>query len=150
MTRKKVVFEIETGETRLYKISPQEKEQLEAFLQDTPLEFYLLRELLSLRTRIDKEFAPQWVQKYEYNLDTAQTNKLIDQFPTQPRYIYVHTCSGTVTLKFDSQNNENWTLAAKDHFRIPFDAIYLSWTAEATKKLILYISNQEILRTTLV
>ena len=149
MIRKKVTFEIEGGEIRLYKISSQEKVELEAFLQDCPIEVYILKELLALRERIDKEFSPQWTHKYEYNLDTAQTNKLIDQFPTPPKYLYVKEATGTVTLNFNSQNEPSWTLTVKDQFRMPFEAIYLTWTAQATKKLIFYVSNQEIKRSTL-
>lgn len=149
MERKKVCFEVEGGEIRLYQISEEEKKELKGFLQQAPLEFYLLRELLSLRSRIDRQFPDQWIHKYEYPLDTARNHHLIDQFPTQPKYLYVHTCSGTVTLKFDSQNEPSWTLTAKDQFRMPFDQLYLSWTAQATKKLIFYCSNREILMSTL-
>lgn len=149
MVRKKVVFEVEAGDLRLYKISPEEKAELEAFLQDCPLEFYLLRELLSLRERIDQEFSPQWVQKYEFLLDTAQTHKLIDQFPTPPKYLYVKEASGTVLCQFDSQNEPSWSLSTKDEFKMPFQAVYLSWTAQVDKSLTIYVSNREILRTTL-
>lgn len=150
MKRKKVVFEVEAGDLFLYEISEQEKKELESFLQQTPLEFYLLRELLALRERIDREFAPQWTHRYEFNLDSAKTNFLIDQWDSPfPKYLYIHSCSGVVNLKFDSQNNENWLLSAKDLFEMVFSQIYLTWTAQATKKLIFYVSNRRILRSTL-
>ena len=149
MIRKKVTFEIEGGEIRLYKISPQEKEELESFLQDCPIEVYILKELLSLRERIDREFASQWVHKYEYNLDIAKTNHLIDQFPTPPKYLYVKSNTGTVTARFDSQNEPSWSLTTKDHFRMPFTSLYLSWAAQSGKEIVIYLSNREILRSTL-
>lgn len=149
MIRKKVCFEIEGGNVFLHKISDEEKTELESFLQETPLEFYLLRELLRLRSRFDEEFCPQWIQKYEFLLDTAKSNHLIDQFPTKPRYLYVKEATGTVLARFDSQNEPSWTLAAKDQFRMPFDQLYLTFAAQADKCLIFYVSNREILRTTL-
>lgn len=150
MTRRKVVFEVEAGDLFLYEISEQEKKELESFLQQTPLEFYLLRELLSLRERMDREFANQWIQKYEYRLDTAKTNFLIDEFPSKgAKHVYIHTASGTVTLNFDSVNEPCWTLTAKDFYQIPFDRLYLSWTAQPNQTLIFYVSNQKIKVTTL-
>lgn len=150
MERSKVTFEIEGRDISLFKISPDEKKELESFLQDCPLEFYLLRELLALRSRIDQEFAPQWTHRYEFNLDSAKTNFLIDQWDSPlPKYLYIHSCSGVVNLKFDSQNNENWLLSAKDLFEMVFSQIYLTWTAQADKCLIFYVSNREIKRTTL-
>lgn len=98
---------------------------------------------------LEKAFEPQWVQEYQFNLDTAATDKLIDVFPTKPNYIYIQTCSGTVTMKFNSQNEPPWTLAAKDQFRMPFEQLYLTWTTQGTKRLTLYISNKEIKKTTL-
>jgi len=98
---------------------------------------------------LEKAFEPQWLQCYEKNLDTAVTDLLIEGFPTKPKYLYVQTCSGTVTMKFNSQNSPSWTLAAKDLFCFPFEQLYLSWTAQSGLRLTFYISNREIKKTTL-
>jgi len=119
----------------------------EALIYHKP--FDIVEDIHRILEILEDEHRSQWVQKYEFLLDTAKTNLLIDQFPTQPKYIYVHTCSGTVTLNFNSQNEPSWTLTVKDQFRIPFEAIYLTWTAQATKELVFYVSNQEIKHSTL-
>lgn len=107
------------------------------------------KSIANIEQILEKVFAPQWVQEYQFNLDTAATNKLIDVFPTKPKYLYVQTCTGTVTLKFNSQNSPGWTLAAKDLFEFPFEQLYLTWTAQAGKGLTFHVSNREIKRTTL-
>lgn len=149
MIRKKVTFEIEGGEVSLHKISDQERQELEGFLKEAPLDFYLLRELMRLRTRIDEEFPVQWVNKYEFALDTTRTNEKLNQFPGKPKYLYVKSNTGTVTAKFDSPTESSWSLTTKDQYRFPFDRLYLTFTAQVGKKLVIYISNQQILRSTL-
>lgn len=111
--------------------------------------FDAVRGIFRILKLLEKQFEKQWVHTYQFNLDSAQTNYLINQFPREPKYLYVHTASGTVTMTFDSQNNPSWTLAAKDQFCMPFEAIYLTWTAQATKRLTIYVSNKEIFRSTL-
>ncbi len=111
--------------------------------------FDIVQDIHHILEILEDGYRDQWVQVYQFNLDTAETNHLIDQFPTSPKYIYIHTCSGTVTLNFNSQNEPSWTLTVKDQFRMPFKAIYLTWTAQSTKELIFYVSNKEIKHSTL-
>lgn len=149
MTKKKVTLTVAGEDFSLQPFTDEEKGNLLTLVRGDPLllNLYVLRELMTLRERAGLRM---WNQKYEYNLDTAETNLLIDQFPTRgSKYVYIHSCSGTVLLNFDSQNEPQWTLAARDHFRLPFESIYLTWTAQAGKKLIFYVSNREIKRTTL-
>jgi len=124
-----------------------EGENAEAVVYHRPLD--VTKSIANIEQILEKEFAPQWLQSYEKNLSTAATNELIDRFPTKPKYLYVQTCSGTVTLRFDSQNSPSWTLAAKDLFEFPFEQLYLTWVAQSTKRLTFYVSNREIKRTTL-
>lgn len=111
--------------------------------------FDIVQDIHRILEILENEHRAQWVHTYEFLLDTAKTNHLIDQFPSKPRYLYVKELTGTVILNFDSQNEPSWTLATKDIFRMVFDSIYLTWTAQATKKLIFYVSNREILMSTL-
>ena len=111
--------------------------------------FDIVQDIHRILEILENEHRPQWVQVYQFNLDTAKSNHKIDQFPTPPKYIYVRACSGIVTLNFNSQNEPSWSLTVKDQFRIPFEAIYLTWTAQATKELVFYVSNQEIKHSTL-
>lgn len=149
MTRKKTTLVVKGEDFSLEPFTDEEIGNLLTLVRKDPLvlNLYLLRELMQVKKRLGSQ---QWTQKYEYNLDVARTNELIDQFPsTGSKFLYVHTCSGTVVLHFDSRNEPGWTLTARDQFRLPFERIHLSWTAQADKKLIFYVSNQEILRTTL-
>ena len=148
MIRKEVTLEVRSEDISLEEFTSEEKENLLSLVKGDPLllNFYVLRELMRIRKRLG---LPEWTQKYEYRLDTGKTNLLIDQFPSQARFLYVHTASGTVNLRFDSQNEPSWSLSSRDQFRMHFDQIYLSWTAQATKKLIFYVSNREILMSTL-
>lgn len=147
--KKKVTLVVSGEDFSLQPFTDEEKGKLLTLIQGDRLllDLYILRELVTLRERAGFQM---WSQKYEYNLDTAKQDVLIDQFPTRgSKYLYVHSCSGVVTLNFDSQNEPVWTLAARDHFRLPFESCYLTWTAQATKKLIFYVSNKEIKRSTL-
>lgn len=149
MTRKKVTLEVRGEDFPLEEFTLEEKENLQTFLQEDPqlINFYVLRELMRIRKRLGLK---QWVQKYEYRLDTAKTNLLIDQFPTRgAKYLFVHSNSGLVNLNFDSVNEPVWVLATKDQFQMPFNQIYLSWAGQVDKKLVFYVSNQKIEVTTL-
>jgi len=147
--RKKITLEIRGEDFSLEPFSDEEKADLLTLIKGDPLvlNLYILRELMRIRKRAGAE---QWTQKYEYNLDKARTNELIDQFPTLgQKYIYIHSCSGVIQAHLDSRNEPVWTLAARDHFRLPFERIHLSWIAQPNKCLIFYVSNKEILRSTL-
>ncbi|TET59117.1 hypothetical protein E3J48_08250 [Candidatus Aerophobetes bacterium] len=132
-------------------LSDEEKEALRALTKEDPLVlgFYVLRELRHIREIPEEEFEKQWRHRYTYLLDTAKTGLCLDEFPSGPKYVYVKDCTGSVTLRFNSQNSPAWTLATKDQFRLPFDQLYLTWTAQAGKRLTFYVSNREIKRTTL-
>jgi len=120
----------------------------EALVYDLPLDS--TRALQRILEVLEKEFAPQWVHSYKFNLDTAETNHLLDDFPSGPKFIYVKECDGTVTLRFDSQNEPSWTLPTDmGLYLMPFEKLYLTWTAQAGKKLVFYVSNREIKWTTL-
>lgn len=97
----------------------------------------------------DEYVTPQWVHRYTELLGTAKTDKLYNQFPTQPKYLYVKSNTGTVTAKFNSQNEPSWSLTTKDQYHLPFSRLYLSWTAQAGKELVIYLSNKEIKKSTL-
>ena len=149
MVRKRTTLVVRGEDFALESFTDEEKGNLLTLVHGEPLvlNLYLLRELMRIRKRAGFE---QWVQKYEYRLDSAKSNLLIDQFPTHgSKFLLVHSCSGVVALNFDSQNEPVWTLAARDLYQLPFESIYLTWAAQPNKCLIFYLSNKEILRTTL-
>lgn len=124
-----------------------EGEKAEGNLYIEPFDF--IRDTRRILELLEGEFAPQWVHRYTELLDTAATNKLYDGFPTNAKYIYIKENTGTVTLKFDSQNEPSWTLPAdKGLFLMPFEQLYLTWTAQAGETLTFYVSNREIKWTT--
>lgn len=92
----------------------------------------------------EKELEPQWVQEYRYSLTTAATSKLVEPFPTRAKYLFVKKLDGSATVKFNSPNEESFTLSENAVYKIPFDQLYLTWTAQADKTLIFYVSNKEI------
>ena len=92
----------------------------------------------------EKELEPQWVQEYRYSLTAAATSKLVDPFPTRAKYLFVKKLDGSATVKFNSANEESFTLTENAVYKIPFDQLYLTWTAQTDKTLIFYVSNEEI------
>jgi hypothetical protein len=149
MTRKKVTLDVKGEDFSLEPFSDEEKADLLTLIEGDPLllNLYALRELMTIRKRLGPE---QWTQLYEFRLDVARSNELIDEFPTRgQKFLYVHSCSGVVTLNFDTRSEPLWTLTTRDLYRIPFERIHLGWAAQADKKLIFYVSNQRILRSTL-
>lgn len=124
-----------------------EGEDAEGVIYHKPLD--VTKSISRILEILETEFPAPWLHCHKFSLDTAKTNHLLDEFPSGPKFIYVKECGGTVTLKFDSQNEPSWTLAAKDLFEVPFQQLYLTWTAQAGKKLTSYVSNREIKRTTL-
>lgn len=93
---------------------------------------------------LEKAYEPQWIQEYQFNLDTAETNKLIDVFPTKPKYLYVRTATGQITVKFDRPTDESSDLHQHETFNRPFNRIYLTWAAQSGAKLTIWVSNKKI------
>ncbi len=91
-----------------------------------------------------KELKPQWITEHHFNLDSAKTNYLLEEFPDKANYLYVQKCTGTVTIKFDSPNGASWTLSQVSKIKFPFKQIYLTWTAQSGEQLIFYVSNKDI------
>lgn len=148
MVRKRTTLVVRGEDFALEQFTDEERENLLSLVQGDPLllNLYVLRELMQIRQR---QGLKQWTQTYQFLLDTAKTDFLIDQFPSKPRYVYVKEATGTVLARFDSQNEPAFSLSEKDFFRLPFQQLYLTWTAQAGKKLVFLVSNQEIQVTTL-
>ena len=148
MTKKKLTLSVRGEDFSLEPFTDEEKGNLLILVRKDPLllNLYVLRELLTIKKRLGSQ---QWTHRYTELLDTAKTDKLIGQFPTQPKYLYVKSNSGTVTAKFNSANEPSFSLTTKDLIRLPFSKLYLSWIAQPNKCLTFYISNKEIKMSTL-
>lgn len=106
--------------------------------------FDMVQDLHKILEIKEKEQEPQWVQEYRFSLTAAATNQLVDPFPTRAKYLFVKKLDGSATVKFNSANEESFTLTENGVFKYPFDQLYLTWEAQTGVELIFYVSNEEI------
>lgn len=101
-------------------------------------------DIARIRAVLEKTAKPQWVNEYMFDLSISQTNKKVWFFPGLANYLYVKKCTGIVTLNFNSPGFEAWPLSENARLKFPYDKLFLTWTAQSRKELLIYVSNQEI------
>lgn len=119
-----------------------EGENAEGYIYHEP--FDIASEIHAIKELLEGEFVPQWEHELKFNLDTAKTDYLIEEFPTKANYLYIKECTGLVIVKFNHPTGLSWTLSQNTKIKIPFEKIYLTWTAQSGKNIRFYVSNQDI------